>query len=111
MSIGKFVTQVDPADESADSICPQITMRSYGKIFVYASIIDPYLGYRVAEIDTTTNPNKIKETILNANTFEFGGNKVIFANIPTKTQVDANPSSYAVGTLYNDNGTLKIKES
>ena len=52
---------------------------------------------------------KTIQTILNAKLFEFGGNKVIFANIPTKAQVDENPSSYAVGTLYNDNGTLKIK--
>ena len=36
-----------------------------------------------------------------------GGDEIV-ANIPTKAQVDANPSSYAVGTLYNDNGTLKI---
>ena len=87
-------------------------MRSYGNYSVYSSIIDPYLGYRVAEVDTTDPTNiKTRETILNANTFEFGGNKVIFANIPTKAQVDAYPSSYAVGTLYNDNGTLKIKES
>ena len=112
VSIGKFVTQENITEESAYSICPQIIMRSYGRNSKYAAIVDPYLGYRVAVVDET-DPTNIKtiETILNTNTFEFGGNRVIFANIPTKAQVDKYPSSYAVGTLYNDNGTLKIKES
>ena len=110
VSIGKFVIQENINEESAYSICPQIIMRSYGRNSKYSAIVDPYLGYRVAWVDTTDPTNiKTNETILNTNTFEFGGNRVIFANIPTKAQVDAYPSSYAVGTLYNDNGTLKIK--
>lgn len=113
VSIGKFVTQYDYSSEGAYSLCPQFTMQSSGMYSTYVMKLDPYLGYRVAEVDTASNPNKTIQTILNAKLFEFGGNKVIFANIPTKAQVDANPSSYAVGTLYNDNGTLKIvqKES
>ena len=113
VSIGKFVTQYDYSSEGAYSLCPQFTMQSSGMYSTYVMKLDPYLGYRVAEVDTASNPNKEIQTILNAKLFEFGGNKVIFANIPTKAQVDANPSSYAVGTLYNDNGTLKIvqKES
>lgn len=110
VSIGKFVTQYDYSSEGAYSLCPQFTMQSSDMYSTYVMKLDPYLGYRVAEVDTTDPTNiKTKETILNANTFEFGGNKAIFANIPTKAQVDAYPSSYAVGTLYNDNGTLKIK--
>ena len=113
VSIGKFVTQYDYSSEGAYSLCPQFTMQSSGMYSTYVMKLDPYLGYRVAEVDTASNPNKTIQTILNAKLFEFGGNKVIFANIPTKAQVDTNPSSYAVGTLYNDNGTLKIvqKES
>lgn len=113
VSIGKFVTQYDYSSEGAYSLCPQFTMQSSGMYSTYVMKLDPYLGYRVAEVDTASNPNKTIQTILNAKLFEFGGNKVIFANIPTKAQVDENPSSYAVGTLYNDNGTLKIvqKES
>ena len=108
VSIGKFVTQYDYSSEGAYSLCPQFTMQSSGMYSTYVMKLDPYLGYRVAEVDTASNPNKTIQTILNAKLFEFGGNKVIFANIPTKAQVDENPSSYAVGTLYNDNGTLKI---
>ena len=113
VSIGRFITQDDPSSEVSCRLRPQIIMRSKDSYSVYASIIDPFDGYRIAAVDTASNPNKERQTILNAKLFEFGGNKVIFANIPTKAQVDANPSSYAVGTLYNDNGTLKIvqKES
>lgn len=111
VSIGKFVTQ-EYIGDGVYSICPQITMRSYGNYSVYSSIIDPFFGYRVAEVDTTTKPNKIKsETILNSKSFEFGGDRVVFANILTKEDIDKNPNIYVKGTLYNDNGTLKIKES
>ena len=110
VSIGKFVTQ-EYIEDGVVSICPQITMRSYGNYSVYSSIIDPYLGYRVAVVDTTSNPNKEIETILNAKLFKFGGDSVVFANILTKTDIDKNPDIYVKGTLYNDNGTLKIKES
>ena len=110
VSIGKFVTQ-EYIEDGVVSICPQITMRSYGNYSVYSSIIDPYLGYRVAVVDTTSNPNKEIETILNAKLFKFGGDRVVFANILTKTDIDKNPDIYVKGTLYNDNGTLKIKES
>ena len=111
VSIGKFVTQ-DYIEDGVYSICPQITMRSYGNDLVYSSIVDPFYGYRVAVVDTTTKPNKIiSETILNAKLFEFGGDRVVFANILTKKDIDDNPDIYVKGTLYNDNGTLKIKES
>ncbi len=111
VSIGKFVTQ-EYIEDGVYSICPQITMRSYGNYSVYSSIIDPFYGYRVAEVDTTTKPNKIiRETILNSKSFEFGGDRVVFANILTKEDIDKNPNIYVKGTLYNDNGTLKIKES
>ena len=110
VSIGKFVTQ-EYIEDGVVSICPKITMRSYGNYSVYSSIIDPYLGYRVAVVDTTSNPNKEIETILNAKLFKFGGDRVVFANILTKTDIDKNPDIYVKGTLYNDNGTLKIKES
>ena len=110
VSIGKFVTQ-EYIEDGVVSICPHITMRSYGNYSVYSSIIDPYLGYRVAVVDTTSNPNKEIETILNAKLFKFGGDRVVFANILTKTDIDKNPDIYVKGTLYNDNGTLKIKES
>lgn len=108
VSIGKFVKQ-EYIEDGVVSICPQITMRSYGNYSVYASIIDPYLGYRVAAVDTASNPNKEIQTILNAKLFEFGGDRVVFANILTKEDIDKNPDIYVKGTLYNDNGTLKIK--
>lgn len=111
VSIGKFVKQ-EYIEDGVVSICPQITMRSYGNELVYSAIVDPFYGYRVAWVDTTDPTNiKTNETILNTNTFEFGGDRVVFANILTKEDIDKNPNIYVKGTLYNDNGTLKIKES
>ena len=83
-------------------------MRSKDSYSVYASIIDPFDGYRIAAVDTASNPNKERQTILNAKLFEFGGDRVVFAKILTKKDIDKNPNIYVKGTLYNDNGTLKI---
>ena len=112
VSIGRFITQDDPSSEVSCRLRPQIIMRSKDSYSVYASIIDPFDGYRIAAVDTASNPNKERQTILNAKLFEFGGDRVIFANLPTKADVDEDPNKlvYCDGTLYNDNGTLKIRQ-
>ena len=112
VSIGRFITQDDPSSEVSCRLRPQIIMRSKDSYSVYASIIDPFDGYRIAAVDTASNPNKERQTILNAKLFEFGGDRVIFANLPTKADVDKDPNKlvYCDGTLYNDNGTLKIRQ-